>query len=153
MYVVSLTRAHRESVMYPMALMMSGLLCFGLLCFGRIVLGITVGCLMFALSFWSPSCVASMDCNVWSSCLVIVSMCVCALKSFTGLFPRFMLRIDHLPPLCAWRRSCSSLHVLLCLEILSFALYLHPSKRCVLMRGWLHFSQSIGNIKYVLLQR
>jgi hypothetical protein len=27
-----------------------------------------------------------MECNVWSSCAVVVSMCVCALKSFTGWF-------------------------------------------------------------------
>ena len=61
MYVGSATRAPLDFMMYPMALMMSGLCCFGLMCFGRIVLGIMVGCLIFALSFWSPSCVASMD--------------------------------------------------------------------------------------------
>ena len=132
-YVVSATRAPREFMRCPMALMMSGLWCFGLLCFGRIVLGMIVGCFMFALSFWSPSCVASMDCNVWSSCVVVVSMCSCALKFFVGLFPRSILRIGHLPPLCAWRRSCGSLNVLLCLDILSSALYLHPPRRCVLV--------------------
>ena len=140
-------------MLYPMALMMSGLWCFGLLCFGNIVLGMTVGCFKFALSFWSPSCAASVDCNVWSSCVVVVSMCVCALKSFTCLFPRSMLRIGHLPPLCVWRRSCSSLNVLLFLEVLSFALYLHPLGRCVLVRGWLHFLQNIGPVTCFLLQR
>ena len=65
----------------------------------------------------------SMNCNMWSSCVVVVSTYVCALKSFTGLFPRSMLRIGHLPPLCVWRRSCSSLNVLLYLEVLSFALF------------------------------
>ncbi len=28
---------------------------------------------------------------------------------------------------------------MLCLEILSFASYLHPHKRCVLVKGWLYF--------------
>jgi len=28
-----------------------------------------------------------MDCSVWSSCVVVVSMCICALKSLAGLFP------------------------------------------------------------------
>ncbi len=140
-------------MLYPMALMMSGLWCFGLLCFGSIVLGMMVGYFIFSLSFGSPSCAASVDYNVWSSCIVVVSMCVCALKSFTSLFPRSMLRIGHLPPLCAWRRSCSSLNVLLWLEILRFALYLHPPSRCVLVRGWLHFLQSIGPVTCFLLQR
>jgi hypothetical protein len=81
---------------------------------------------------------------VWSSCVVVVSKCVCVLKSFTGLLPRSMLRIGHLPPLCDWRSSCRSLNVLLCLEVLSFALDLHPPKRCLLVSGWLHFLQSIG---------
>ena len=63
-YVVSATKAPREFMMYPMALMMSGLCCVGLLCFWRIVLGMIVGCVMFALTFWRPSRVASMDCNV-----------------------------------------------------------------------------------------
>ena len=43
--------------------------------------------------------VASMNCNVWSSCMVVLSMCVCALNSFIDLFPRSMLRIGHLPQL------------------------------------------------------
>ena len=92
-------------MVYPIALMMSGLLCVGLLCFGRIVLGMMVGCFMFALSVLRPSRVASMDCNVWSSGVVVVSIFVSALKSFTGLFTKSMLRIGHLPPLCVWRRS------------------------------------------------
>ena len=133
----SATRAPLEFMLYHMALMMSGLWCFGLLCFGRIVLGMMVGCFIFALSFWSPSCVASMNCNVWSSCVVIVSMCVCVLKYFTGLFPRSMLMIGHLPLLCVWRRPCGSLNVMECLKVLSFALYLHPPKRCVLVSAWL----------------
>ena len=149
----SATRAPLEFMLHPMALMMSGLWCFGLLCFGRIVLGMMVGCVIFALSFWSPSCVPYMDCNVWSSCVVVVSMCVCALKSFIGLFPRSMLRIGHQPPLCVWRISCSSLNVLLCLEVMSFTLYLHPPRRCVLVSGWLHFLQSMGHVICFLLQR
>ena len=90
-------------MMYPMALMMSGLWCVGLKYFGRIVMDMMVGCVMFALSFWRPSRVDLMDCNAWSSCVVVFSKFVCALKSFTGLFPRSMLRIGHLPPLCVWR--------------------------------------------------
>ena len=116
-------------------------------------MGMMVGCLIFALSIWSPSCVASIDCSVWSSCVVIVSNSVSALKSFTGLFPRLLLRIGHLPPLCVWRSSCSSLNVLLCLEVLSFALYLHPPRRCVLVSGWLHYLHSIGPVLCFLLQR
>ena len=45
------------------------------------MLGMMVGWFIVALSFWSSSYVASMDCNVWSSCVVDVSMCVCAIKS------------------------------------------------------------------------
>ena len=105
------------------------------------------------LSFLSPSCVASMDYSVWSSCVVVVSMCICVLKSLTGLFPRSMLRIGHLPPLRVSRRSCRSLNVLSCLEILSFTLYLHSPGRCVLVRGCLHFLHSIGLVLRVLLQR
>ncbi len=99
------------------------------------MLGMMVGRCFVALSFWKPSCVASMACNAWYYCVVFISMCICVLKSLTGLLPNSMLKIGHLPPLCVSRRSCRSLNVLLCLEILSFALYLHPCKRCVLVRG------------------
>ncbi len=51
LYVGSATRAPREFMLYPMALMMFGLWCCGLLCFGSIVLDMMVRCLMFALSF------------------------------------------------------------------------------------------------------
>ena len=84
---------------------------------------------------------------------MFISKCVYALKSFTGLFPRSMLSIGHLPPLCVWKSSCSSFKVLLCLEVLSFAIYLHPPGRCVLVSGWLHFLQSIGSVLCFLLQR
>ena len=90
---------------------------------------------------------------MWSSCVVVVSKRVCVLKSFTGLFHRSMMRIGHLPPLCVWMSSCSSLNVLLCLEVLSFALYLHPPERCVLLSSWLHFLQSIGLVLCFLLHR
>ncbi len=146
LYVGSTTRAPLAFMMYPMARMMSGLWCFGLLCFGRMLLGMMVGCFVCILSFWSPSCVASIDCSVWSSCMVIVSSSDCVLKSFTGFFPRSMLRIGHLPPLCVWRSSWRSLNVLLCLEVLNFALCLHPSNRCVFVRGCLHFLHSIGPV-------
>jgi hypothetical protein len=86
--------------MYLVALMLSALWCFGLLCFGRILLGMMVGCFVIILSFWSPSCDASIGCRVWSSCILIVSKSVYVLKSFTGLFPKPTLRIGHMPPLC-----------------------------------------------------
>jgi len=105
LYVGSATRAPLEFIMYPMALMMSGLWCFGLFCFGRIVLGMMVRCFIFILTFWNPSYVASIYCSVWAPCVMIVSKSVRVLKSFTGLFPRSMLRIGHLPPLCVWRSS------------------------------------------------
>jgi hypothetical protein len=44
LYVGSATRAPLEFMMYPMALMMSGLWCFGLLCVERMLLGMMVGC-------------------------------------------------------------------------------------------------------------
>jgi hypothetical protein len=81
---------------------------------------------------------------VWSSCGVVVSSFVCALKSFTGLLPKSMLRIGNLPPLWVPGGSWRSLNVLLCLDVRSLALYLHPRKRCVFVSGWLHFLQSIG---------
>ena len=96
---------------------------------------------------------ASIDCRVWSSCVMIVSKSVCVLKSFTGLFPKSMQRIGHLPPLCVWRSSCNSLNGLLCLEVLSFALCLHPPKRCVSVSGWLHFFHNIGSILCLRLHR
>ncbi len=112
-----------------------------------------VGCFIVALTLWRPSCVASMDCNMWYSCVMFISMQICVVKSLAGLFPRCMLRIGHLPPLWVARRSCRSLNMLLCLEILTFALDLHPPKRCVLLRVWLHFLHSIGPVLCVLLQR
>ncbi len=81
-----------------MALMMSGLWCFGLLWFERIVLGMMVESFVCILSFWGSSCVASIDCSVWSSCVAIVSNTVCVLKHLTGLFHRSTLIIGHLPP-------------------------------------------------------
>jgi len=144
LYVGSATRVPLEFIMYPMALMMSGLWCFGLLCLGRILLGMMVGYVVFNLSFRIPSCVASIECRVWSSCVVIVSKSVCVFKFFTGLFSKSTLRIGHLPPLCVWRSSCNSLNVLLCLEVLILGLYLHPPNRCVLVSVRLHFLHNIG---------
>ncbi len=51
LYIGSASRAPLEFIVYPMALMMSGLWCFGLWCFGRILLGMMVGCFEFILSF------------------------------------------------------------------------------------------------------
>ena len=77
LYMGSTTMAPLAFMMYHMALMMSGLWCLGLLCFGRMLLGMMGGCFVCILSFWSPSCVASSYCSVWSSCIVIVSSSVC----------------------------------------------------------------------------
>ena len=85
LYVGSSTSCALEFLLYPMALMMSGLWCFGLLCFGSMFSGIMVGCFIVSLSFCRPSCVACSVCSVWSSCGVVVSSFVCALTSFTGM--------------------------------------------------------------------
>jgi hypothetical protein len=62
----------------------------------------------------------------------------------TVLFPRSILIIGHLPPLCFSDFSWNSLNVLLCLAVRSLELCLQPPRRCVLVRGWLHLVQSIG---------
>ena len=67
LYAGSATKTPSVFMMYPMALMMSGLWCFGLLCFGRMLVGMMVGCFECFLSFCSPSSVASSVCSVWSS--------------------------------------------------------------------------------------
>ncbi len=141
LYVVSTTRCPCEFLMYPMALMISGLWCFVFLCFGSINSGIMVGCFIVSLSFCRPSCVACSVCSVWSSCGVVVSSCVCALKSFTGLLPKTMLRIGQLPPLWVPRWCWRCLNVSLCIDVRCLAFYLHPPppKRCVFVSGWLHF--------------
>ena len=121
--------------MYPMALMISGLWCWGLLCLGRRSVVIMVGCCVFALSFCSPSWAASRACNVVSSCGVVISIFIWILKSLMVLFPKSMLNIGHLPPLCFSSCSCSSLNVLLWLDVRNLALYLQPPRRCVFVRG------------------
>ena len=107
-------------------------------------MGIMVGCCVFILSFCSPFRVASRACSVVSSCGVIISICVWVLKSLMVLFPRSILSINHLPPLCFFNWSWSSLNVLLCLDVRSLALNLHPPRRCVLVSGWLHLVHRIG---------
>ena len=145
LYVVSSTNCPLVFLVYPMALMMSGLWCWGLLCLGRRSVGIMVGCRVFALSFCSPSWVASRACNVVSSCGVVISIFIWVYFSFMFLFPsRSMLTISHLPPLRFSSCSSSSLNVLLCLDVHNLALYLQPPRRCVLVRGWLHLVHNIG---------
>ena len=51
LYVMSSTICPFVFLVYPMALMMSGLWCCGLLCLGRRSVGNMVGCCVFALSF------------------------------------------------------------------------------------------------------
>ena len=103
-----------------------------------------VGCCVVSLSFCIPSLVASRDFSDESFCGVVISILVCVLKSLTVLLPRSILIIGHLPPLCFSNCSCSSLNVLLCRDIRSLAVCVHPPRRCVLVRGWLHLVQSIG---------
>ena len=113
LYVVSSTRRPCEFLMYPVALITSsGLRCFGLLCFGSMFSGTVVGCFIVSLSFCRPSCVSCNVYSVWSSCGVVVSSFVFALKSFTGLLPKSMLRIGHLPMLWVPRKPWRSLNVL-----------------------------------------
>ena len=86
----------------------------------------------------------SKACNVVSSCGVVISIFAWDLKSLMDLFPRSMLFIGHLPPLCFSNSSCSSLNVLLCLDVRSLELCLQPPRMCVLVSGWLHLVHSIG---------
>jgi hypothetical protein len=80
-----------------------------------------------------------------SSCGVLISIFASDLKSLMVLFPRSMLAIGHLPPLCFPDCSCSSLNVLLCLNVRSLELFLQPPTRYVLVSGWLHLVDSIGS--------
>jgi len=61
-----------------------------------------------------------------------------------SLFPRSMLTIGHLPPLCFSNTSWSSLNVMLRLDVRNLALYLQPPRRCMLVRSWLHLVHNIG---------
>jgi hypothetical protein len=63
---------------------------------------------------------------------------IVCLKSLMVLFPRSILIIGHLPSLCFSSCSWRSLKVLLCLDVRSWVLDLHPPRRCVLISGWLH---------------
>ncbi len=107
-------------------------------------MGIIVGCCVFSLSFCSPSFVASRAFSDVSICGVVISILVCVLKSLTVLLPRSMLTIGNLPPLCFSNCSCRSLDVLLCRDMRRLAMCMHPPRRWVLVRGWLHLVQSIG---------
>ena len=107
-------------------------------------MGIIVGNCVLSLSFCNPSCVASMVCSDESFCGIVESVFVCVLKSLPVLLPRSILMIGHLPPLRFSNCSCRSLNVLLWRDVRSLALCLHPPKRCVFVRGWLHLVQSSG---------
>jgi hypothetical protein len=106
-------------------------------------MGIMVGCCVFTLSFCSPSWVASRAYNVVSTCGVVISIFIWALNSLMVLFPRSMLTIGHLPSFCFFSCSWSSLNVMLCLDVRNLALYFHPLRSCVLVRGWLHLVHDI----------
>ena len=103
-----------------------------------------MGCYDFSLSFCSPSFVASRACSDESFCGVVISIFVCVVKSLTVLWPRSILIIGHLTPLCFSNCSCRSFNVLLCRDVRSFEVCLHPPRRWVLVRGWLHLVHSIG---------
>jgi hypothetical protein len=99
---------------------------------------------VFILSFCSPSLVAYRACSGVFSFGVILYICVWVWKSLIDLFPRTMLTIGHLPPLCFSSCSWSSLNVLLCIDVRSLALNSYPPRRCVLVSGWLHLVHSVG---------
>ena len=62
-------------------------------------------------------------------------------KSVTGRFPRSTPMTGHRPPFDFCSSWWSNRKVLLCLFVLSIAVYLHPPRRCVLLRGAWHFEQ------------
>jgi hypothetical protein len=80
LYVVSSSSCLRAFLLYPMALIMSGLLFCGLPCFGSGLVGIIVGSSIVVLYFCNPSCVASRACRAWSSCGVVISISVYVLE-------------------------------------------------------------------------
>jgi hypothetical protein len=140
-YVVS-SISPREFRLYPTALMMSGFKRYDCLCSGSRHVRISVECCVVILSFYVPSWVDSRAYKVWSSRGVVTYFCVYILKSLMSFVLRSMLTIRYRPPL-----SCSSwvsLNVLLCLDVRSLELYLHPPKRCVFVSGWLYLPYSIG---------
>ena len=100
LYVVYSTSCPCEFLLYHIDMMMFGLWCFGLLCLGNSSVEIMVGCCVFILSSCSPSWAASRACIVWSACGAIISICVWVFKSLMVLFPRSILTISNLPPLC-----------------------------------------------------
>jgi len=113
-----------------------------------------VGCCVFILSSCSPSWVASKACKNGSACGAIISICVWVLKSLMVLLPWSMVTIGHLPPLFFFVWSWRSLNVLLCLDVRSLAVHLHPPRRCVMVSGWLHLVHSLGPCElYLFLHR
>ena len=145
LYAVSSTSFPLEFLLYPMALMMPCLWCCGLLWLGSRLIETIVGCSVVVLSVCSSSWVFSRACRVWSACGMLNYVCVCVLKSLMEFFPMSMLTIGHLPPLWLSNRSWRSLNVLLCLDVRSFELCLHPHKRCLFLIDWLYLPHSIGS--------
>ena len=134
-----------EFVMYPIALIRSGLWWFGLCCGGRIYSGMVCGWFaVFGLSSCSPS---SSGCRICGSCGAGSSVISCGsvVKSLVGVFPRSRPIIGHLPPFMVCRSLWSSRKVMLCRLILSLDVDLHPPRMCVLLSGEWHFEHvSVG---------
>ena len=77
-------------------------------------------------------------------CPLAASSPLFSFESLMVLSPRSILIIGHLPPLCFFNSSCSSLNVLLCLDVRSLELCLQPPRSCVFVSCWLHLVHSIG---------
>ena len=124
-----------------MARIMSGVWWVGLCCVGRMYSGMMLGVSLSAfLSSWSPSC---SGCVMGGKLDGVVSSVLGMFfrKSVTGYFPKSTPMTGQRPPFDFCRRWCSSRKVLLCLLVLSIAVWLQPPRRCVLFRGAWHIEQ------------
>ena len=101
--------------------------------------------------FCSSSWVSSRVCTRIYSCGLVASIYVCYLESLAGCYPRSMFMMGHLPPLLLSGRLFGSLNMMLCLNILSLELYLHPPRRCMLANGLMHLLHNIGPCALCLL--
>ena len=141
LYVGSSLSLPSGPIVYPMALIMSGLWWVGLYCAGRMYSGMMWGVSPFSfLSSCSPSC---SGCVMGGRFEGVVSFVVGMFfwKSVTGCLPRSTPMTGHLPPFDFCRSWWSRRKVLLCLLVRSPAVWLHPPRMCVLFKGDWHFEQ------------
>ena len=66
---------------------------------------------------------------------------MCLRKSVIGCLPRSTPMTGQRPPFDFCSSWCRSRKVLLCLLVLSLAVWLHLPRRCVLFKGDWHFEQ------------